>query len=83
LQKWLKVEFKVVLPGNQVEAQRESLPSVAVAFQQDAKDFQTTNHVLNQDATPRQFAIGMLLVFRESAFLRLLLWRQALVMQFV
>jgi hypothetical protein len=60
-----------------------TLPSVAVTFQQDAKDFQTANHVLNYYAPSREFPIGSLLVFRESAFLRLLLWRPDLVMQFV
>jgi hypothetical protein len=52
LQKWSKAKFKVVQPGDQVESQREPLSSIAIAFQQDAKDFQTANHILNHDPPP-------------------------------
>src|SRR5215204_537048 len=74
-------EFKVVQRGDQVEAQREALPAVAITLRHDAEDFQAADDMLDHDPAARQLPVAQLLLVREFGFTRLLVRRLALFMQ--
>lgn len=68
-------------PGNQVEADGESLPPIAITLRQNAEDFQATDHVLDHDPAPRQLSVTLFLLVGQFRFARLLLRRPALCME--
>ena len=43
-------EFEIMDGGNQIEAQGKAFTPISVAFTQNAKDFQTPNDILDQNA---------------------------------
>ena len=57
-------------PGDQVEAQREALPAVAIALGEYAKDFQAANETLL--LLVGQFRLARLLLRRPALFMELL-----------
>ncbi len=71
----------VVQPGDQVEAQQEALPPVAITLRQDAEDFQAADDVLDHDPATRQLPVALLLLVGQLGLPRLLPRRPALCMQ--
>lgn len=65
-------DFVVIQSGNQVEPQPKSAAAIAIAFRDDAKDFQMTNHVLHQHPLPRQLPVGAQLLLAQRFAFRLL-----------
>src|SRR5438067_6683320 len=68
-------QLVVVQPGYQVEAQRKTAATVAVAFRHDPKNLQMPDDVFNHDPQPRQLSIFALLQGRQLPAFRLLLRR--------
>lgn len=65
-------DFVIIQSGNQVESQPESATAIAILLQNDAKDFQMTNHILDQNPAPRQLTVSMALFFTQLFAFRLL-----------
>lgn len=64
--------MEVVETGKQAESQGEALASVAVHLLEDAKDLETSNHVLHHETRSCSLFVLKALLVRELPLARLL-----------
>lgn len=82
LHKSFEREFKVINSGDKVETQGKSLSSVSVSFAENAKNFQLTKNMLNQNSFASQSTVALFLSSSQRMKLRFFERRSAIVMDF-